>query len=85
MNSKPFAELTACEILSNLREAQYNAATGKHVQRVRYRSDTGAEREMDYSNLNVAELSAAIIRYENLCEISKGNAGTGRRCFVGGL
>ena len=85
MNQKPFNELTACEILANLREAQYGLAMGTKVDRVRYRSDTGAERELDYATTNKAELSSLISRYEDLCSIEMGQPSTGRRCFVGGL
>jgi hypothetical protein len=82
---KPFGEMTACEILSNLKEARYNTMMGKQISKIRYRSDTGAEREMHYGNMNNSELTSAITRYEALCAIETGATPSGRRCFVGGL
>lgn len=85
MITKPFEQMTACEILSNLKEARYNTMMGKQISKIRYRSDTGAEREMHYGNLNNGELTAAITRYEGLCALESGTPNSGRRCFVGGL
>jgi hypothetical protein len=72
-----------CDVLAVLRQAELDLVMGKKAKRIRYRSDTGSEQESEFMRSDLAALKSVIARYENLCEISKGRAGT-RRCIMVG-
>jgi hypothetical protein len=85
MATKPFANKTACDILAELLEARLAMATGKMPKSIRYRSDTGAEQQLDSATMTLAGLNQMINEYRPKCDALNGVASTGRRCFKAGL
>lgn len=77
-----FADADPCVILSELQYAKHQALLGKQPKRVRYRSDTGAEREIDNQRVDFSELDKAISQYKSLCDASKGK--NSQFCIVAG-
>jgi hypothetical protein len=78
-----FAAKTACDILAELKAAKHALLIGNAPKRIRYRSDTGAEQEIDQHKISLTELDRAIAQYTDLCNKELGM--TGRRCLVAGL
>lgn len=84
MAEKSFVDMTPCEVLADLKAAKHDYLMGRRPRKLRYRSDTGAEREMDHQQFDIDALDKAIIRYDGLCKASLGDTTGGRFSFIAG-
>ena len=77
-----FIAKTPCQICDELKFAKFKRMNGETAKSVRFRSDTGAEREINTLSIPMEALDAEIAKYQNLCDVSKGLSTTGRRRFT---
>ena len=71
-----------CAVLKALKERKIAMLTGGETKTVRYRSDTGAEQQLDTHRQDMRELNAAIAQYQVLCEATQGKSA--RRVILAG-
>lgn len=74
---------TACETLSDLKQARLDLITGRAMRRVRV-TTAGVEKDVQFSAADLGRLDAEIIKYEQLCAAERGSALPQRFALRGG-